>query len=511
MPTSSILKICAGFAKKPLRGEQKSVILSEVLRESGRISLFFFLPSPVLLLACLPRDSSVAEGSVRFQKIFYPMHSAQTNSAPSAGVSRRTVIKQGLAGIIAYAVAPSFVPASLFGRSAPSNRLNIGFIGNGLQCAGHFNLVLGRDDCRILATCDAMLSKAAKLRDQATRTYGESQADGSYRGVKAYQYHEELLARDDIDAVWICTPDHWHAPIANAAMKSGKDVYCEKPVTLTMREGRVLVNTARQLGRVFQVGSQQRSNASFRKAAEMVRNGWIGDLKVVRTSLGEFPPALALPAQPIPAGFDYDRWLGPTPWRPYNDQRVLGNFGGGWRCYYEYGARKNGDWGAHHFDIIQWALGMDDSGPVEFIPKGWQGTAYQTHIYANGLRIERVDRGLKFMIEFTGSKGTIGVSRNDLLETDPPEMAARPLRPDEIHLYASDNHQADFLDAVRTRQRPIADIEIGHRTATICHLNAIAERIGRPVRWDPKREEIVGDEIAARWLDRPRRAPYGTL
>jgi len=431
--------------------------------------------------------------------------------SPAAGLTRRTVLKQGLAGIFAYAIAPTFVPSSLFGRTAPSNRLNIGFIGNGLQFGGHFSAVLGRDDCRAVALCDVMLAKAVKRRDEAEKTYGAEQPDGVYRGVKAYQYSEELLARDDIDAVWICTPDHWHAPLANAAMKSGKDVYCEKPMTLTVREGRVLVDTARRCGRVFQTGSQQRSEYSFRKACEMVRNGWIGDLTRVRTSLGEFPPALALPEQPIPPGFDYDRWLGPTPWRPYHDKRVEGNYGGGWRCFYEYGARKNGDWGAHHFDIIQWALGMDDSGPVEFIPKGWNGAQYQTHIYANGLHVERVDRGLKAMIEFTGKKGTIWVGRNEVLETDPPELASRPLRGEDVHLYNSENHQSNFLDCVRSRQRPIADVEIGHRTATICHLNAIAERIGRPIRWDPVKEEIIGDEIASRWLDRPRRAPYAIL
>jgi predicted dehydrogenase len=437
--------------------------------------------------------------------------SAQASPQPVVRLTRRTAIKQGLAGILGYAVAPTFLPSSLFGRTAPSNRLNIGFIGNGLQCAGHFSAILGRDDCRVIATCDVWRPKAVKLRDRAEKTYGDAQPGGIYRGVKAYQYHEELLAHDEIDAVWICTPDHWHAAVANAAMKAGKDVYCEKPLTLTVREGRVLVNTARRHGRVFQTGSQQRSNASFRKAAEMVRNGWIGDLKVVRTSLGEFPLPPVLPEQPLPTGLDYDRWLGPTPWRPYHEQRILGNYGGGWRCFYEYGARKNGDWGAHHFDIIQWALGMDDTGPVEFIPKGWQGTPYQTHVYANGLRVERVDKDLKAMIEFTGTKGTLWVSRNDYLETNPPELAARPLRAEEIHLYASDNHHSDFLDAIRSRQRPIADVEIGHRTATVCHLNAIAERIGRPVRWDPTKEEIVGDEIASRWLDRPRRAPYGTL
>jgi predicted dehydrogenase len=430
---------------------------------------------------------------------------------PHPTLTRRTAIKRGLAGILAYALAPRFLPSSLFGETAPSNRLSIGLIGNGLQCAGHFSALMGRQDCTVLALCDVALAKAVKLRDEAERTYAAERGAGNYRGVKAYQYHEEVLARDDIDAVWVCTPDHWHAAVSIAAMRSGKDVYCEKPLTLTVREGRMMVDTARHHGRILQTGSQQRSNRSFRKAAEMVRNGWIGDLTRVRTSLGEFPPAPSLAEQPIPAGFDYDRWLGPTPWRPYNESRVKGDFGGGWRCFYDYGARKNGDWGAHHFDIIQWALGMDHSGPVEFIPKGWQGTPYQTHVYANGLHVERVDQGLKAMIEFTGTKGTIWVSRGDYLETSPSDLAARPLRADETHLYASENHQGDFLNAVRTRQRPIADVEIGHRTATVCHLNGIAERIGRPVRWDPETEQIVGDDVASRWLDRPRRAPYANL
>jgi predicted dehydrogenase len=328
------------------------------------------------------------------------------------------------------------------------------------------------------------------------------------RGVDIYSTHEELLTRDDIDVIFVCTPDHWHVAVSSAALRAGRDVYCEKPLSLTIREGRFLVETARRHGRILQTGTQQRSNKSFRKAAEMVRNGWIGDIKLIRTRLGEFPAAQALSEEPVPAGFDYDRWLGPTPWRPYNEKRVKGDYGGGWRCFLEYGGRKNGDWGAHHFDIIQNALGMDNSGPVEFVPIGFEGCKHQTHIYANGVRVERHDGNTKAMIEFQGTKGTIWVSRDDFLETDPPELAARPLRGEEVHLYASDNHHSDFFNCVRTRQHPIADVEIGHRSATVCHLNVIAERVGRPIRWDPAKEEIIGDPVAARLLDRPRRAPY---
>ncbi|HKB90719.1 MAG TPA: Gfo/Idh/MocA family oxidoreductase [Opitutaceae bacterium] len=434
------------------------------------------------------------------------MSSFEKKSASHAtGFTRRAAIKNGIAGILACAVAPQFLRAATAGETAPNNRINLGLIGNGLICGSHFSALVGRDDCRIVAACDVRKSKAIAMAERVEKSYG---SPGS---VSVYQYHEQLLARDDIDAVFICTPDHWHVAIALAAIRAGKDVYCEKPLTLTVREGRTLVTTARQYGRILQTGTQQRSEAAFRKAAEIVRNGLIGNLKLIRTHLGEFAAPQNLPEQPIPDDFDYDRWLGPTQWRPYNEKRVLGDFGGGWRCFYEYGGRKNGDWGAHHFDIIQWAMGMDASGPVEFIPKGYHGTPYQTHVYANGVKVERFEGKLKSMIEFTGSKGTVWVSRNDYLETDPISLAKRPLRPDEIHLYVSDNHHSDFFDSVRTRQKPIADVEIGHRSATVGHLNNIAAKLNRPIRWNPATEEIIGDEIASTMLDRPRRAPYGTL
>ncbi len=429
----------------------------------------------------------------------------------SAPLTRRTVLKRGLSGILAAAAAPNFFPSSLFGKTAPSNRLGIGLVGNGLICSSHIGTLIGRpDECRVVATCDVHRVKAERARDRIQTAYGKLKDSGTpARGLDIHATHEELIARPDVDIVFVCTPDHWHAAVSNAAMKAGKDVYCEKPLTLTVREGRVLVETARRHGRVLQTGTQQRSNKSFRKAAEIVRNGWIGDIKLIKARLGEFPPAAALSEEPVPEGFDYDRWLGPTPWRPYNAQRVKGDYGGGWRCYLEYGGRKNGDWGAHHFDIIQNALGLDHTGPVEFIPIGHEGCKYQTHLYANGVRVERNDDpGSKAMIEFVGTKGTVWVSRNDFLETDPADLAARPLRGEDTHLYVSDDHHSDFFQCVRTRQRPIADVEIGHRTATICHLNAIAAQVGRAVRWDPVKEAIVGDPVAARLLDRPRRAGY---
>lgn len=427
---------------------------------------------------------------------------------PLPALSRRTFVKTA-----ALASASFALPQILRAQSglAPSNRLNVALIGNGLICSQHIGGLLARDDVRIVAVCDVNLPKARRMAERAEKFYGGESASGTYRGVSVYQYPEDVFALPEVDVVFICTPDHWHVPLSHAAIRAGKDVYCEKPLSLTVREGRTLVEAARKHGRILQTGTQQRSERAFRRAAEIIRNNLIGDLKHIRTRLGTFPHAPVLDEQPLPPEFDYDRWLGPTPWRPYHPDRVVGNYGGGWRCFYEYGGRKNGDWGAHHFDIIQWALGMDNSGPVQFIPKGYDGTPYQTHIYANGVRVERVDEGLRAMIEFTGTKGTVFVGRDDFLETNPVELATRPLRASETHLYVSDSHHDDFFNCVRTRQHPIADVEVGHRSASVGHLCNIAQFLQRPIRWDPAKEEIIGDPVASTHLDRPRRAPYNTL
>ncbi|HWA26715.1 MAG TPA: Gfo/Idh/MocA family oxidoreductase [Lacunisphaera sp.] len=423
-------------------------------------------------------------------------------------LTRRAAIKHGLAGIVATGFAPLFLPSRLFGASAPSNRITVGFVGNGLIATQHVGTLLGRDDCQIIALCDVWRSKAEKMKQRIEQGYANNAGAGSFKGVALHSIHEELVARPDLDVVFATTPDHWHAAVAIAAMQAGKDVYCEKPMTLTVREGRTMVQVARRTGRVLQTGTQQRSEASFRRAATIIRNGWIGDLKLIRTKLGRFPAEPVLPEEPVPADFNYDRWLGPTPWRPFNQQRVKGDYGGGWRIFLEYGSRKNGDWGAHHFDIIQWALGMDDSGPVEFIPAGFEGSPYQTHRYANGVTVQRVDGNQPAMIEFIGTKGTVGVGRDNYLVCDPPGLATRPVRANEAHVYESTNHHTDFFTCVRTRQRPIADVEVGHRSATVGHLCGIARQLRRPLRWDPVREEIIDDPVASRLLDRPRRAPY---
>ena len=404
---------------------------------------------------------------------------------------------------------PALVPGTVFGQNAPSNRINMGLIGMGLMMGGHQGYMSGRPDVQVLAVCDVDQRKREGAKAAVERAYARRTSSGNYKGCDAYNEYERIIERKDIDAVVVVTPDHWHTPISVAAMRSGKDVYVQKPMTLTIREGRIMSNVSRQYGAILQVGSQQRSERAFRRACEIVRNGWIGNVHTIYTNLGEFPPPSTLPEQPIPEGFDYDRWLGPTPWYPYNAQRIKGDYGGGWRCFWDYGSRKNGDWGAHHFDIIQWALGMDNSGPVKFIPKGYEGTEYQTHIYATGAKVLRnhpVRNG--HMIQFIGTEGEVMVSRGDRLDTIPVALKERPLGPQDIHLYDSNQHEDNWVQSIKTRKLNICPAEIGHRTATICHLSGIAERLKRPLSWDPAKEEIIGDEYASRWMDRPRRAPY---
>ena len=418
------------------------------------------------------------------------------------------------------AAFPAIVPSSVFGQNAPSNRMGVGLIGNGLMMRSHQRKMVRSEGAQVLAVCDVDRERLEKAKAEVESGY-EKQGGGAYKGCAAYHEFEELLARDDIDAVFIATPDHWHAPIAVMAMRRGKDVYVQKPMTLTIREGRIMSDTARQYGRVLQVGSQQRSESQFRQAVRIVRNGLIGKVHTIYTGLGQFSPPATLPEEPIPEGFDYDRWLGPTPWYPYNRERVKGDYGGGWRRFWDYGSRKNGDWGAHHFDIIQWALGMDDSGPVEFVPKGYKDEPYQTHIYADGAKVLR-DHPTKNgqMIQFIGEKGEVLVSRGGKLETTPAELKKTDFGPEAetlsdvpagykgVWVYVSNNHEDNWLECIIARKQPICHAEIGHRTATICHLSGIAERLKRPLRWDPVKEEIIGDPEASRWMDRPRRTPY---
>jgi len=406
---------------------------------------------------------------------------------------------------------PTILPSSVFGQNAPSNRINLGLIGMGGQMKGHALSMLENKGVQVMAVCDVFRDRRELWKGRVEKSYAAGSQSGAYKGCAAYNEYERILERSDIDAVFVCTPDHWHVPVSLAAVRAGKDVYVEKPLILTVREGRELSDTVKQYGAILQVGSQQRSNFSFRRASEIVRNGWLGKIREVQLYIGEFGPPEPLAEEPIPDGFDFDRWLGPTPWAPYNAERVSAS---GWRRHWEYGSRINGDWGAHHFDIAQWALGMDDSGPVEFVPRNLHGDNLQTHTYANGTVVTRVNKLIpgrltdEYMIRFIGESGEVLVARGDCLETTPANLVKRPLSTADVHLYRSDEHHQNWLDCIRTRNQPICPVETGYRSATICALSAIAERIKRPLKWDPATEQIIGDEEASAYLERPRRAPY---
>jgi hypothetical protein len=415
--------------------------------------------------------------------------------------SRRQILKSGLATVFASS-APMFLSSRVLGRAGnagPNSRINIGIVGNGLISGGHRGFCLTQGATQVVALCDVN-----------RQTLDKAMAEAKAKGVtcEAYNDHRELCARPDIDAVMVCTPDHWHAAVSIEAMRNGKDVYVEKPMTLTIEEGKAMRAAAARYGRVLQVGSQQRSNNSFRKAAELVRNGYIGKVHTIACQLGEFDSPTQFAAEPIPDYFDYDRWLGPAPWEPYHPERVKSSYGGGWRKFWDYGARKNGDWGAHHFDIIQWALGMDESGPELFVPKGYNGAPNQHHFYADGTKVVRDGGTRGAMIRFIGEDGEVLVSRGDKFETTPAGLKNLVLKSGDIRLYDSKDHRMDWLNSIGTRQQPICHVGIGHRTATVCHLSGIAERLGRPVRWDPAAEQVIGDPVASRMLDRPRRAGY---
>lgn len=416
--------------------------------------------------------------------------------------SRRRFLASSVSAATA-AFAPQIVRAQTLGKegkAAANSRIGMGFIGMGLISQGHLGAFPGMPEVQPIGVCDvrdAHLQKAL----QALKEKGHDKILGTSR-------FEELLAHPDLDAVCVTTPDHWHAAIALAAMKAGKDVYVEKPMTLTIAEGKAMVAAEKKYGRIVQVGSQQRSSLYFRLAANLVRNGLIGEIKEIECALGEFPPPPAKEAiVPVPPGFDYDRWLGPTPFFEYSENRVKGNYGGGWRCYWEYGSRKFGDWGAHHFDIVQWALDRDDTGPVEFIPKGFEGATHHHYRYADGITVWRDRNRGPGMIRFIGSKGEISVSR-DGIETTPAELKRQKFGANDVKVYESKEHRRNFIESILSRKPTICPATVGHRSATICQAAGIAERLGRAIRWDPQSEQITGDKEAAAMQDRPRRNGY---
>ncbi|MCC6489587.1 MAG: Gfo/Idh/MocA family oxidoreductase [Candidatus Hydrogenedentes bacterium] len=428
-----------------------------------------------------------------------------------------------LAATAASVVGPMIVPASalgLGGRLAPSDRIVMGVIGVGGQGDRDMRSLMGLPDVQMVAVCDVDSGSENyergwyRGRSQAVSAikdyYAQQTPSGNFRGVDEYVDFMELLARDDIDAVSIATPDHWHAIMAVEAAKAGKDIYCQKPLSLTIREGRAMVDAVQRHGRVFQTGSQRRSSAKCRYSCELVRNGRIGKLHTIRVGLpgGQ---TLAEPANPIsepPPNLDYERWLGPAPWAPYTTRRCHFTF----RWNYDYSGGQVTDWGAHMIDMAHWGMDTELSGPVEVegeavYPSDWlNNTATDFEFrctYAQGYTMIGSSK-FPTGVRFEGSDGWLDLEGG----AEPASLKREPIGPNEIRLYKSDDHYRNFVDAIRTRSRTAAPVGIAHRSISVSHLANIAMKLRRKIRWDPASERILDDPTAERMLSRPMRSPW---
>jgi predicted dehydrogenase len=394
---------------------------------------------------------------------------------------------------------------------APSDMISLGFIGTGKQGKGLINSFLGTNESRIVAISEVYKAKAQLALERIKSNYEKNPQLGTYSEVPVYTDFRELLARKDVDAVVIATPDHWHAAMAVRAAETGKDIYCEKPLALTVKEGRAMVDAARKYNRVFQTGSMQRSWPEFRQAAELIRNGYIGEVKSIKVSVGPPPKPYDLPAEPIPEGLDWNAWLGPNMPVAFNSELappISKDVFPNWRNYREFGGGMVTDWGAHMFDIVQWALDRDDSGPVEVFAPDGKEHPFLTYRYDNGITMTHEKWDWSNAILFTGTEGELRVQRRKI-ETTPASLATRVIGENEKHVYKSENHYKDFFDAMRKRSKPICDVEIGHRTASVCNIGNIAYRLNRSLQWNPKKESFKKDDEANALLGRSMNDVWG--
>ena len=434
--------------------------------------------------------------------------------AQKLSLSRRAFLK-GVAAAGAAMTFPAIVPSSVFGadgKVAPSNRITMGCIGVGGQGSGNQGAFLGESDCQVLAVADVDKNNAAN---------GKKRTDERYRNQDcvAYRDFRELLARDDIDTISLGTPDHWHAIPVIMAARAGKDVYGEKPFSHDLKEGRQMVNTLAQYGRVWQTGSWQRSGGNFRFACELVRNGRIGKVHTVEVGLPTGGAGGSEQFTDPPPEMDYEFWVGPSPWGPYSKDRTHWN----WRWQLDYGGGQMMDWIGHHGDIAQWGLGTEYTGPVEVEPANsewpkeglWNAPTSYKFIctFANGVKMivandRQVTKGMG--ARWVGDKGWVWVDRGGF-DADPKSLLKDTIRPDEINLYRSPGHHRNFLDCVKSRRLTITPAEVAHRSASIGHLGLVAMQAGRKFRWNPDTEEILGDPTAAAMLGRAKREPWNIL
>lgn len=423
-------------------------------------------------------------------------------------MKRRTFLKQVGNAAVSFTLSSALFAADRRSkkRFSPNDRFGVGFIGVGGMGRGHLGWFLGQPDCNVIALCDVddrMLAEAKKMCGD--------------RPVKTDKDFRKLLERKDVDIVIISTPDHWHAIHAIQAAQAGKDIYCEKPMTHTVAEGQALVDAIRRYRRVFQLGTQQRAANHFRRAVELVRSGKLGKVKLCRCWIGHNPHRGYVPEQPPPKELDWDLWLGPAAWRPYRPCYHPEE----WRWFWDFGGGLMTDWGVHLIDIVLW--GMGDEMPVSIEAKG---RYYPDSFYDVPQSMEvtfefpsytliwhqpppsplPLGRGWHG-IYFEGNKGRLFVDRGGIV-TDPPDLINEPLRANDFRLPRVPSQQREFVECVKTRQRPTCDVEVGHRSTYVCILGNIAFRLGRKLRWNARDELFVGDKEANRWLTKVYRKPW---
>jgi predicted dehydrogenase len=424
-----------------------------------------------------------------------------TKAVSGGRATRRQFLKGAAAAAAGMVVAPNIVASAALGsgdRAAASERLTVGVIGLGERGQYDTGAFMSQPDTQVVAVCDVMAERRNAGKDLVDARYGN-------KDCAAYIDMLELLARPDIDVVLIATGDNWHSEASILAARAGKDIYCEKPMSVAIAESRALSDTMRRLGRIFQCGTQRRSIGNFRFAVDLARSGKLGNLKELHAQeAAGMPPIneIVLPAEAEPSReqFDWNRWLGPALWRPYNKQYPTRGF---WSSHLDFSGGSITEWGSHTVDLCQWANNADDTSPVEY----WQEGERFIGRYANGVKLV-IRTGLRFgtcPVRFEGDEGWVETGDSGQMETYPASLLQ------ERHFnggYPSDNHVRAFLDCVKTRQQCVSNAEVAHRSISACHVANICKRLGRPVKWDPVAEACIGDEEANRLRSRAYREPW---
>ena len=425
-------------------------------------------------------------------------------------LSRRTFLAAGAAAPLVWTKSSA---------RAASDKLALGFIGVGTMGRGHLGGFLGNAAVEVVAVSDVVKERTDSAKEMVEKRYAARIKSGEYKGVKGYGDFRDLLAHKGLDAVVIATPDHWHAIPAVLAARAGKHIYCEKPLTQNLADGRWIVTEVAKAKVIFQTGSQQRSEfgGHFRKAVEYVWNGRIGKLKTVRIGVGAPAKPCDLKGEPKPEGTDWDTWLGPAPEREYSSVLCPKGVHSGfpaWRNYQEYAGGQLADMGAHHFDIAQWAMNMDASGPVEVVPPEKAGERGLKFVYANGVTVihnefekDKDGKEIKADCVFEGTEGTILVSRGGISSL-PDTVLKDPIGEKEKRVYLSTNHHKNWLECIASGKETICPAETGHRSASICHLGNIGYRLNRKLKWDAAKEQFTDDAAANKELSREPRAKW---